>query len=161
MKAFEDSSEDALKYAYRLLGYRDRSEKELSEKLALKGFSGNVAEQAVAHLKDKGFIDDRKLAAALKRNAVDRKYLSMAGTRVYLVKKGIPDEIVNEVLSEETDYTNTAVRLIEKKVKYLKGDDLDIKRKLWGMLSRRGFPYDTIRKALTSFDLKEEENESL
>lgn len=154
---FEDSCGNALKYAFRLLGYRDRSEKEMYEKLARKGFSENIAEEAVTYLKDKGFIDDRRFAEILKKDAVERKRLGKRGTRHYLINKGIADDIINAVLGNDDDYLDAAKSFIEKKMRNMKNIDEDaLKRRLWGMLARRGFSYDTINKVLKSFDLKEE-----
>lgn len=157
-KDFEDNIQNALRHAFRLLGYRDRSEKEMYEKLARKGFSENIAEEAVTYLKDKGFIDDRRFAEILKKDAVERKRLGKRGTRHYLINKGIADDIVDDVLGNDDDYLDAAKSLVERKLRNVKDyDEETIKRRLWGMLSRRGFSYDTINKVLKSYDLKEEE----
>ncbi|MBI5213965.1 MAG: regulatory protein RecX [Nitrospirae bacterium] len=160
-KGFEaddkNALESALKNAFRLLGYRDRSEKEMLEKLMQKGFSAEVAGNAVAYLKNRGFIDDRRFAGILKKTAAERKHLGRSGTLAYLINKGISGDIADEILGDEDDYLDTARNLIEKKMRSLKSCDGEtIKRRLWGMLARRGFSYGTINKALKSFDLKEE-----
>jgi regulatory protein len=150
--------EDALKYAFRLLGYRDRSEKEICEKLTRKGFSEDVCKNTIAYLMDRGFIDDRRLAEALKKNAVERKRLGKRGTRHYLTNKGIADGIIDNVLGSDDDYLNAAKSLVERKLRNVKDyDEKTIKKRLWGMLSRRGFSYEIIKKVLQSFNLKEEE----
>ncbi|MDP1758646.1 MAG: DUF6429 family protein, partial [Thermodesulfovibrionales bacterium] len=51
---------DAIRYAYRLLSYRDRSEKELTDKLKWKGFSEEIIQQTINHLSEKGFIGNPK-----------------------------------------------------------------------------------------------------
>ncbi len=160
-KGFEaddkNALESALKHAFRLLGYRDRSEKEMLEKLMKKGFSAEVAGNAVVYLKNRGFIDDRRFAWILKKAAAERKHLGRSGTRAYLINKGVSGDIVDEILGDEDNYLDTARNLIEKKLRGLKScDEETIKRRLWGMLARRGFSYGTINKALKFFDLKEE-----
>lgn len=155
-----DSSRNALRHAFRLLGYKDRSENEMYERLIKKGFSGKVAEEVVAYLRDRGFIDDRRFAETLKKNAVDKKYLGKRGTRNYLMSKGIPSVIADEILGSEDDYLDAAKMLVEKKIRNMKNIDEDaIKRRLWGMLLRKGFSVDTVKKVVKSLDLKEEENE--
>ena len=109
---FEDSRGNALKYAFRLLGYRDRSEKEMYEKLIRKGFSEKVALEAVGYLNDKGFIDDRRFAEILRKDAVERKHLGKRGTRHYLISKGIADDIADDVLGEDDDYLDAAKSLV-------------------------------------------------
>lgn len=157
---FEDNIQSAfaLKYALRLLGYRDRSEKEMHEKLIKKGFSDKVAHETVAYLRDKGFIDDKRFAEILRRDAIERKHLSKRGTRHYLINKGIADDIADDVLGKDDDYLDAAKNLVEKKLRNIKDyNEEKLKRRLMGMLSRRGFSYDTIKRVLKSFDLKEEE----
>ncbi len=148
-KDFEDNIQNALRHAFRLLGYRDRSEKEMYEKLTRKGFSEKVSGETVVYLRDKGFIDDRRFAEILKRDAVDRKHLGKRGARNYLINRGIAGDIVDDVLGDDDDYFDAAKRLVERKLRNMKDYDSEkIKRRLWGMLSRRGFSYDTIKKVL-------------
>ncbi len=157
MKDFDDSLENALKSAFRLLGYRDRSEKEICERLAKKGFSQKTIKDVVDYLKEKDFIDDRRLAEALKRHAVERKHLGKRGTISYLIKRGIPVEIAAGISGDEDDYFDSAKRLVERRLQHMKNYDTEtIKRRLWGLLARRGFSNEAIRKVIKSIDLREE-----
>ncbi|GER94371.1 regulatory protein RecX [hot springs metagenome] len=154
---FEDSTINAIKYAFRLLGYRDRSEKEMYERLIQKGFSEKITLEAIDYLSDKGFIDDRRFAEVLRKDAVERKYFGRSGARNYLLNKGIAARIVEDILGDEGDYIDAAKRLVEKKIRNMKNIDAEtVRRRLWGMLARRGFSYDTINKVLKSYDSKEE-----
>lgn len=158
MKGFDDNLESALKSAFRLLGYRDRSEKEICERLAKKGFSRKTIEGVVSHLKERDFIDDRRLAEALKRHAVEKKHLGKRGTKSYLIKRGIPLEIAAGISGDEDDYLDSAKSLVEKRLQHMKGyDTATIKRRLWGLLARRGFSNETIHRVIKTIDLKEEE----
>ena len=56
---------EAKSYALKLLGYRSRSEKEMTERLKKKGFDGTVINSVVKFLKDTGLIKDEALAAEL------------------------------------------------------------------------------------------------
>lgn len=157
MKVFEDSKKNALQYAFRLLGYRDRSEKEVREKLAGKGFSEGVAEEALAYMKDQGFIDDKRVAGVFRRSVVEYRHLGRNGVRAYLIKKGIDADIAEEAAGNEDEYLDAAKKLIQKKLKNMKGCDSEtVKRRLWGLLARRGFSGNTIYDLLKSYDLKEE-----
>ena len=160
MKDSEDSAGSALKYVYKLLSYRDRSEKEVREKLIRKGFNNKVVEDTLNYFKENRFIDDRRFAEALKRDAAGNKFLSRIGTRDYMMKKGIPADIADEFLAPDDDYMETAGKLVEKKLRHMKGlDEQTIKKRLWGLLSRRGFSYDISNKVLKSFDLREEQDD--
>lgn len=161
MKVLEDSLDGALKYSFKLLGYRDRSRKEIHDKLVQKGISEKVASGAVAYLEERGYIDDRKLAELLKKDAIERRHLGRKGVRGYLVKRGIEAEVVDSVSGTgsggEDDYFESAQRLVEKKLRHMQGlDAREARKKLWGMLGRRGFSPEHIRKVLKSLDLKEE-----
>jgi regulatory protein len=156
LKRFEDSLEDALKYAFRLLGHRDRSEKEMYEKLSLRGFSEKAAEGAVVYLRDRGFLNDMRFAEILKKDAIERKHLGRRAVKSYLMNKGISDDIANVILGDDDDYFDAAKNLIEKKLRNAKAYDENTKRRLWGMLSRRGFSYNTINRALKFYGAKEE-----
>ncbi|MDI6801784.1 MAG: regulatory protein RecX [Thermodesulfovibrionales bacterium] len=158
MAAFDDSLSGVLKYAFKLLGCRDRSEKELGERLKQKGFSEDIAREAVAYLKDRGFIDDRRFAEILKRAAVERKYLGSKGIKKYLMSRGIPSEIIADI-SEGDDFDfDTAKRLAEKKLRHMKGIDAnDVRKRLWGALYRKGFQSNIINRVIKSCNLKEEE----
>jgi regulatory protein len=155
-----DSHDKAKKYAFKLLSYRGRSEQELKERLIKKGIRKAVASSTVQDLKQLGLIDDRSLAETLKREALSRKFLSQQGARRFLHQRGIPHEIINQVLdnNEIIDHSN-ARRLVHKKIKTLKNySTLQVKKKLYGLLARRGYSSGTIRKVLKENTFREEDS---
>lgn len=154
-----DSHDNAKKYAFKLLSYRGRSEKELKERLVKKGISKTVASATVHHLKDLGLIDDRSLAESLKREALTIKLLGQKGAIKYLLHRGIPRDIIKRVLSnnENIDIFNARL-LINKKVRTLNNySPLQIKRKLYGFLVRRGYSIEIINKVLKEKYFHEED----
>lgn len=161
-KTFDDSVESALRQSFKLLGYRDRSEREMREKLLKKGFSSGVVEQTVALLREKGFVDDEKLAEALRRDAVERRCLGAQGVRAYLIKRGIPRDRAEALAADaggadDDVYVEAARRLVEKrKGRMGRLDEGTVKRRLWGLLARRGFSADSIREAMKSLDIEED-----
>jgi regulatory protein len=157
MKVFEDTLKCALLHSFKLLGYRDRSEKEMCDKLARKGFSAHVVAEAVAYLKEKGFVDDTKLAAMLEKDAAERRYFGGRGVRAYLQKRGIPAVIIASVVDGREESVDMARALIEKNMKTLGTCDREtIKRRLWSALARKGFSVDTIHKAMKSYTPEED-----
>jgi len=156
-RPFEDSRDSALRQAYKLLSYRDRSEKEIIDRLLLKGFSRGIAEDAVAFLNNKGFINDRKTAESFRRYAVENKGLGRKGVVQYLVNRGIPEDIAEETAGEESDYLDTAKRIVEKRLVLVKDCDAGtVRRRLWGLLLRRGFTGETISILMKDIIPKEE-----
>ena len=153
-----DSQSKAKQYAFKLLSYRGRSEKELKERLIKKGISRTVVSSTIHDLKRLGLIDDRSLAETLKRDALTRKLLSQQGTSRFLYQRGIPLKIINQLLAndERIDIEN-AQRLVSRKLKNMKNySSLDVKRKLYGFLARRGYSSDTIRRVLKENIIQEE-----
>lgn len=145
-----------LHYAYKLLSYRSRSEAEMVRRLRMKGFDEPSVSKAISRLKESGFLDDRKLAASLRRYAEESKQLSIAGTRGFLLQRGVPEEMIDEVVGD-IDEIETATKLVEKKIAgwrkqsfSRKGSQLDdtLIRKLYRMLYRKGYPSDAIKKVL-------------
>jgi regulatory protein len=155
-----DSHVKAKKYAFKLLGYRGRSEKELKERLVKKGISKAVASSTVQDFKRLGLIDDKSLAETLKREALSRKYLSQKGAVRFLHHRGIPHKIIKQVLDDDelVDIYN-ARRLVHKKIKNIRDySSVHVKKKLYGLLARRGYSSDTIRKVLKVKSFQEEDS---
>ncbi len=138
----------AFRYACKLLSYRQRSVKELSERLENKGFSRNAVLNAVERLQEAGYLDDSKLALSLKMKAQEAKLLGRAGARQYLLQMGVPREQADEALADY-DELQSAMRLIERKTRALRGSpDYKLKRRIADILRRRGYSAETVRKSL-------------
>jgi regulatory protein len=144
------SRDKARQYALKLLSYRGRSVKELQERLRGKGIPESAVSSAIRHLKDMGLIDDVSLAESLKREAETTRMLSQKGAKKYLFSRGIPRDIIERVFShEDNPDVENAGRLVDKKMKVLGGYPAEIvKRRLYGLLSRRGYSSETILKVL-------------
>jgi regulatory protein len=140
----------AKQYAFKLLSYRGRSEKELKERLIKKGITKTVASSTIKYLKHLGLIDDMALAETLKREALTTKLLSQNGARRFILNRGIPYEIVNQILSnDENKDIENARRLVDKKLKAFKDYSSETaKRRLYNLLFRRGYSFETINKVL-------------
>jgi SOS response regulatory protein OraA/RecX len=133
-------------------------------RLAMKGFDGAEIRAAVAGLRENGFLDDRRLAASLRRYAEESRHLSVNGARRFLIGRGIPGDISEEV-ARDIDEIDTAKRLVKKKIAGWRkhgrsggdplSDDVTL-RKLHGALYRRGYPPEAINKALRELKDKED-----
>lgn len=160
----DGSRRSALHYAYKLLSYRGRSQAEMVRRLRMKGFDEPDIHSALLILRENGFLDDRKLAASLKRYAEESKHLGTIGARRFLIGRGIPSDLSDEAV-KDIDDVETARRFVEKKIagwekcgcsqKPASPDDSTL-RKLYGMLSRRGYPPEAIRKILQELKNKED-----
>lgn len=146
----QDTVPAAIRSAYYLLRYRDRSEREMRERLERKGYSQPVVDAAVVKLREAGFLDDRRLAENLKRVAAEQKQLGTHGVRAFLQRRGIAREI-SESVPDSADELAIAEQLVGKKLERMSAlDDTTCKKRLWSLLCRRGFSARTIRTVLDS-----------
>ncbi len=136
----------ALNYSLKLLSYRGRSERELINRLLMKGYSDDEIKGTLRQLKDMGLIDDRKLALDFMNYAKETKKLGSIGTRNFLLSRGIPEDIIRDFSDDITDEEENALRLIEKR-NFRVGE----KRKVYSLLQRKGYSFETIRKVLRKF----------
>jgi len=139
--------------ALKLLSYRARSRKEMAEKLQQKGFGSGQIEDLIKLLEAAGLINDRTLAADLLRYAVERKSLGAKGIRMFLARRGIDRELIEKTMAAHPPESeaHAALEFAEKKLRTLKKYPPDIvRRRLWGMLQRRGFSSEVIHKSIAS-----------
>ncbi len=152
------SATEAKRYALKLLHYRSRSEKEIIQRLKRKGFDDIQISNTVEYLKNAELLNDDVLASELLKSATEKKQLGRKGIQVFLFHRGINKNLIAETLSGLSEDTEkeTALRLVEKKMKVLRNHSKNvIKRRLWGMLERRGFSADVIHTAIKSINDKE------
>ncbi len=143
----------------KLLSYRGRSEREMEERLLKKGVTKPEVSSTIQHFKEIGLIDDVSLAETLKRNALTTRLLSQKGSKRFMLGRGIPPDIVDMVFDrdEDTDFDNASI-FVAKKLRVLGNYPPEIaRRKLYGLLSRRGYSSETIMKVLREKNLKEED----
>ena len=150
------SPAEAKSYALKLLSYRSRSRKEMLERLIGKGFNDEQTNNAILFLEEAGLIKDETLAEELFGYALGRKNLGRRGIEFFLLKRGIGKELISQTLSGHTKEMemDAAQRIIEKKLRTLRRYSVDvIRRRLSGMLQRRGVRADVINKTIQSLDL--------
>lgn len=135
--------------ALRFLSYRQRSHKEIEDKLKKEGFSQQIINRTIEFLKSYNLIDDLTFA---KNFMTDKSNINKYGPeriKYELYMKGIPEDIINKVMDEYDDEYSVALELAKKKIKSYKDDDRNaIYRKLGGFLQRKGFSYECISKIL-------------
>ncbi|MDO4647833.1 MAG: regulatory protein RecX [Eubacteriales bacterium] len=151
----------ARKKAMDLLMYRDRSEKELGERLQKAGFTQEEREDALKYVRKFGYLEDRRFAF----NYIYSRSANTSRQKLFmeLRQKGVPQEIVQKAWEEYAEEYMVDERKILKKAIQKKaepGSKLDAKkmRSLMGYLGRRGFQYEDIRNVLSELDITMEES---
>lgn len=156
-KTEEQAIEQAKRAALRLLRYRNRSERELLERLQAKGYDLSIAQEVVNRFKQVGLVDERQMAEAYVQSAIyDNQSHSRFEVRYKLRSLGIPDEIVEEALSvwtEEVEF-QMALRYIQRRLGR-NPTQQDVLR-AFRAAKQKGFEISAIRSALRQFgDLSE------
>jgi regulatory protein len=149
---FEEEKRSARNYAYKLLGLRARSEKEIHNKLKQKGYDENIILEVIKTLKNYNYLNDIEFAEHFATDRVKNKKIGEKLLRVELFKKGIPEKIINETIKKvfsENNELELAKELVKKKMPHLKNlEPLKAKKKLSDFLLRKGFDWDVISQVV-------------
>lgn len=137
-----DTLNKAKAYAFLLLKFRQRSEKELYFRLAKKKFCPEVIKEALDFLKGKGFVDDYIFAKLWSESRLKKPY-GLIRLKQELKIKGIDNKIIDGIVSEIKEKyceKDVVACLADERFKKLKGiDPVKAKRRIWAYLLRRGF----------------------
>lgn len=144
----------AIRYCTYLLGFSDKSEKNLRKKLCEKGYSSDVIDCALDILRQGGIIDDSSLCL--------KKYTSLATGKLYgpyrirseLSAKGFSSEDIKKAEEEcGLDFEDLLFELCEKLLSSgrINLSDRDVLAKFKAKLSRYGYGYSEISSVLERF----------
>ncbi len=144
----------AIDRAVLLLSYRSRSIYEVHDRLKKAGFEPDIIDEAVAKLKDLGYLDDNAFTQAWTKNRMDSKLYGPKRIKQELRLKGVPDEIISKKLEENStleDEYKHALQLAKSKLPSYKSlDKTQLFRRLSQFLIRRGYTssvvYDVCKK---------------
>lgn len=137
----------------RYLSVQPHSEKEIRDYLKKKKASEEEIEQVVVRLKSQKYIDDKEFVSWWIRQRTINKPQSYYLTRRELAVKGIDKKTIEEVFSQpdegREDEIDLAKKIVEKKIKKYKNlEKKEIYSKLGSVLARKGFSWDTIKRAI-------------
>lgn len=146
---FESEVKSAFEKGADLITSRMHSKKELFEKLLKKNFDENVILKAIEKLEEYRYVDDFLFA---KTYAEQNKKYSKKMIENKLKQRGISSDIIVDIFSDYEE--NSDLELCEKYAeKYVKSKDIKKEgmiQKMYASLLRKGFSYDTIKKACKS-----------
>lgn len=141
---------EGLEKAVAMLAVRACSREEIRRKLTGRGICEEAADLVVYKLEKEGLLNDREFTEQWVRYRSGSKY---GGKRIYreLRMKGIDEETAAEAVEglDEEETLENAVSLARKVIGRRKpGEDLwKLKQKAMQSLVRRGYDWDTARKA--------------
>lgn len=137
-----DPLQKAKNYAFLLLKFRPRSEKEIYLRLKKKKFEERIIKEVLLFLKDKDFIDDNHFAKIWIESRIKRP-LGLRRLKEELRIKGIDKEIIDNQIEEiKKNYSEEDVvsKIAKERLNKLKGiEPQKAKRRIFSYLSQRGF----------------------
>ena len=143
-----DDAHQAHEAALRYLDVRPRSVDEIRRHLSGKMVEPDVIDEVVERLTGVGLLDDRAFAHYWLENRSDFRPRGERALRQELRQKGVPGDIIAEVLSQDHDEDDSAYRAAMAQARKIRTTDpREFRRKLEAHLARRGFAYDTAREA--------------
>src|SRR5262245_44181390 len=90
----------AKQQAYRLLTYRAQTSSELRHRLQQRGYTSAIIAEVLRQLAAEGYIDDRRVAMEWVRYRLQTKPMGRWRIRWELQRRGVPSELLEEVLGE-------------------------------------------------------------
>ena len=147
----EDAVMRAKAKAMRYVARRARTKEEVRRKLREKDYPEHAVEAAVARLKELDYLDDAEYAREYMRSRFRSKGYGPVRLRRELKQRGVERHQIEDamLLLDEEEVRDAAREHAQKRWPRL-ADEEDPRRrrqKLKGYLRRRGFSYDTIRRA--------------
>ena len=145
--ADSNSLQACLDAAYRYLSYRPRSEAEIRQWLHRRGFASEVAQEAIAKLREQNLSDDFAFAQFWKDNRLSFRPKSKRLIEKELRDKKVAAEIIEQV-TEDINDEEIAYKLGSSRTPALAHLDYpDFYRRLSSYLAYRGFSYEVIKHA--------------
>lgn len=150
---FKDSLEKAKNYAFLLLKFRPRSEKEIYQRLKRKRFDEKIIQETLAFLKDKDFLNDNYFARAWMESRL-KKPFGIRRIKEELKLKGIDKEIIENSIEEiKKNYSEEEVvrEIVRQRFSRLKNlEPQKARQRLFAYLMRRGFSVEAVIEAINA-----------
>jgi regulatory protein len=151
-----EERDKASNYAMYLLAKKDRTKKEIIDKLKDKGFDEDIIDCVLDKLLEYNYINDEIYCEKYINDKTKFSKYGINKIKAKLYAKGVDrDTISTEIVKIDNDLEfENALLLAKKKLNSIKeSDKYKIKAKLSNHLISKGFAYDTIRKVFSQLEL--------
>lgn len=144
------------------LSYRERSRKEVKDRLSEYLYKSGVAKKLSTEFEEKimnkvdgiGLLDDSKFVKTVIQDTKESRIpKGRRKIQQFLFQRGVDRELISEHLSAYSfdDELKGALVEIEKKIRLLKGKkDYKARQKMWQFLARKGYSPDVVNAAVDS-----------
>lgn len=136
---FREAKSDAIRY----LTSKLRTEKEVGLKLQDEGYDESTVDQVIEELRALGYINNKLYVQKYVFDRSKLKPISKRLMKVELQHRGIPDELIDEVLDDwNMDDSAVAEGLVRRKFGKYDLQDEKVTRKVYAFLKHRGYGYE-------------------
>jgi regulatory protein len=138
--------------ALKILKGRLHSAAELRRKLSVRKWDKQIIDATIDQLIALGYLNDQRFAMVKTSSAAKRRQHGPKRAMAELLKSGVQRDVAERAVEDVyagADNLSVARDLARKHADRLKKlDPLTARRRLAGMLQRRGFDYDTIKPVI-------------
>lgn len=148
--------------AIKLLTFKDRTEKELRDKLKEKGYGDNEIDETTEFLKSYGYIDDLRYAKKFVADGINVRCHGPDRIRIELMRKGVSRETAAEVLENAAIDPRAQIEAaLEQRFSHADLGNPKERNRILGYFARRGYAYrdviSTINERCAFDDIDTEE----
>ena len=134
--------------ALRIIERSYKTEKEVRDKLKLKGYDENSINQSIKFLKEYNFLNDDNYTKMFIKDKLNTQGINKI--KYGLIKKGVSKEIIEKELSnvDKEDEKTIALNLAKKKIITIRkseSDNFKASGKLYRFLMSKGYSYDVVK----------------
>ena len=143
----------ALREASRMIGYGEKSRRDILKKLRTKQIDKDAAEWAVDVLEKNGYINEDGACRRIAESAVATKHYGRRRVLEYLLSHGYDREAAESAVDgiDAADYSAALEYNIAHKFPDIKEYDIKEKQKAYAALMRLGFSPDEIADAIRGY----------
>lgn len=137
--------------ALRIIERNYKTEKEVREKLVLKGYEQEAIDKAIDFLKGYKFLDDGNYTKMFIKNKLNSQ--GSQKIKYSLMQKGVSKEVIEKELSnvDREEEKISALNLAKKKINTIMKRETDtykISGKLYRFLMTKGFNYELVKEVV-------------
>ncbi len=144
----QECLDDALRY----LQSRLHSRMELRRKLMRREYGESVIDSVLDDLQRMGYVDDEQFARTRAQSAATYRHYGRRRAFMELLKAGVATEVAElalEAVYGQHDTLESARQFAQKQAPRLaRLDPMVARRRLAGMLQRRGFAYEDVKQVI-------------
>jgi regulatory protein len=138
--------------------YRERSRKEVIEKLYAYGLDKDTIEKLLKRLESEKYLQEERFAYAFAGGKFRLKNWGKRRIELELKARGIPEKDISNALNEiqEKDYLSTLKKLADKKEKELlskEPNEWKRRQKIAAFLIRKGYEQEKVFKMVGIYDV--------